>query len=332
MRLAIVGATGQIGQTFIQLLEEVSQDAQPQQVRLVASQRSQGNTLRVCGKEVEIESLEVFDFSEVDCAFFALNHALTKHYVPIARAHCRLVIDNSSAYRLDPTVPLIVPEVNFSHWYDLGCPNLISNPNCSTAQMIIALHSIQTSFGIKRVDVATYQSISGAGNQAIQDFKKKLTQFSNSENQTSSALDVYPSIDSNMESGMTKEEMKMHWESQKIWRDDKITIQATCVRVPVLIGHAEACHVETHREIDWQILADNLDAQPGLTWHKDQIVTPYKHAQGNNQVHVCRVRRDLTDPNRLCMWVVADNMRKGGAWNAIQIYMYWLNAEQRVSV
>ncbi len=326
MRLAIVGATGQIGQAFIALLEGLADRAKPSTIHAVASARSAGETIKILDKNVQIEALEQFDFSQVDCAFFALNHTLTRQYIPLARQHCRLVIDNSSAYRLDPEVPLIVPEVNMQDWLQMGKPSLIANPNCSTVQLIVALHPIRELFGLKRVDVATYQSISGAGSEALQDFTDGLQDASVKGDK--SPLDVVPVIDSLLDSGMTKEEMKMHHESRKIWGDDTLTVQATCVRVPVCVGHAEALHVEANKAIDWSKLKQAFYNQPGLTLHNEAHVTPRLHGEGSNGVHVARLRADLSEPNRLSLWVVADNMRKGGAFNALQIYEKWVMYEK----
>ena len=326
MRLAIVGATGQIGQAFIALLEGVADSAKPSKIHAVASSRSAGETIKILGKQIRIEALDQFDFSQVDCAFFALNHTLTKQYVPLARKHCQLVIDNSSAYRCDPEVPLIVPEVNMQDWLRMGKPSLIANPNCSTIQLVVALHPIRKLFGLKRVDVATYQSISGAGSGALQDFAAGLKNVS--QEGAHDPLDVMPVIDSLLDSGMSKEEMKMHHESRKIWGDDTLTVQATCVRVPVRVGHAEAVHLETHQTIDWPKLKESLRSQPGLTVHDDARITPRMHGEGSNSVHIARLRADLREPNRLSLWVVADNMRKGGAYNALQIYEQWVVYEK----
>ena len=326
MRLAIVGATGQIGQAFIALLAGIADRVKPSCVHAVASSRSAGETIEVLGKAIQIEALEQFDFRQVDCAFFALNHTLTKQYIPLARQHCRLVIDNSSAYRLDPEVPLIVPEVNMQDWSRMGKPSLIANPNCSTVQLVVALHPIRELFGLKRVDVATYQSISGAGSGALQEFAAGLKDASRESAQ--SPLDVVPVIDSLLDSGMTKEEMKMHHESRKIWGDNTLTVQATCVRVPVRVGHAEAVHIETRQAIDWPKLKQALRNQPGLTVHEDARITPRVHGEGSNGVHIARLRADLSEPNRLSLWVVADNMRKGGAFNALQIYEQWVAYEK----
>ncbi len=326
MRLAIVGATGKIGQAFIALLEGVADRVKPSRVHAVASSRSAGETIKILDKNIQIEALDQFDFSQVDCAFFALNHTLTKQYIPLARQHCQLVIDNSSAYRLDPEVPLIVPEVNMQDWLRMGKPSLIANPNCSTVQLVVALHPIRELFGLKRVDVATYQSISGAGSEALQDFAAALQAVSHGD--SNNPLDVVPVIDSLLDSGMTKEEMKMHHESRKIWGDDALTVQATCVRVPVRVGHAEAVHGETRQAIDWPKLKQALYNQPGLTIHDEARITPRLHGEGSNGVHIARLRADLSEPNRLSLWVVADNMRKGGAFNALQIYEQWVAFEK----
>ena len=331
MRLAIIGATGKIGRTFIELLQEVDTSMLPKSIRLVASERSSGQKIQVLDESVVVEALEAFDFSEVDCAFFALSHELTEKYIPIAREKCRLVIDNSSAYRLHKDVPLIVPEINFSDWEKMGRPNLISNPNCSTIQMVVALHPIFKSFGIRRIDVATYQSISGAGSRALKDFEASLAGEKGGDG-AESVLNVVPMIDRMLDTGMTKEEMKMHWESRKIWSSQSLTVQATCVRVPVMVGHAEAIHVEAEQVIDWEVLSDSLDKQSGLVWHKEGMVTPYVTGRGNNSVHMARLRRDISDSHRVSMWVVADNMRKGGAWNALQIYTNWVGSMQPLQV
>jgi len=324
---AIVGATGAVGEAFLAILEE--RQFPVSQMYALASKRSEGSTVLFKNRPILVEDLESFDFDKVDLAFFAVGNELAEKYVPRATAAGAIVIDNSSAFRLDPDVPLIVPEVNRAELYRYTKKNLIANPNCSTIQMAVALKPIYDEAGITRVNVCTYQSVAGQGMEGISELATQTAELLNGRSvkpQVFSkriAFNVIPHIDVFLDNGYTAEEMKMALETKKIFQDDNLLVNASCVRVPVFYGHSEAIHIETTRKITLEKARALLQSAPGVTLYddpkKNAYPTPAVEAAGEDAVYVGRLREDISHPQGLCMWVVSDPVRKGAALNAIQI-------------
>ncbi|WP_205481371.1 aspartate-semialdehyde dehydrogenase [Sphingomonas arenae] len=326
-RVAVVGATGNVGREMLQILAE--RQFPLDEVAAVASARSTGDIVDFgdTGETLKVKNLEHFDFAGYDMALFAIGSEGSKIHAPrAAQAGCT-VIDNSSLYRMDPDVPLIVPEVNPDAISGYRARNIIANPNCSTAQMVVALKPLHDAAGIKRVVVATYQSVSGAGKQGMDElFNQSRNIFvgdtAEPEKFTKQiAFNVIPHIDSFLEDGSTKEEWKMVVETKKIL-DPKIKVTATCVRVPVFVGHSEAVNIEFEREISAQEAQDILREAPGIMLVDKRedggYVTPVE-CVGDYATFVSRVREDPTVDSGLSMWIVSDNLRKGAALNAVQI-------------
>src|SRR6187551_969589 len=326
-RVVVVGATGNVGREMLAILAE--REFPMDEVAAVASSRSQGVEVELgdTGKMLKCQNLEHFDFAGWDIALFAAGSAATKDYAPrFAAAGCT-VIDNSSLYRMDPDVPLIVPEVNPDAIHGYTRRNIIANPNCSTAQMVVALKPLHDAATIKRVVVSTYQSVSGAGKAGMDElFEQSRNIFVGQAVETRKftkqiAFNVIPHIDSFLDDGFTKEEWKMVVETKKML-DPKIKLTATCVRVPVFIGHSEAVNIEFENEITADEARDILRSAPGcLVIDKREAggyVTPYE-CVGEDATYISRIREDATVDNGLSMWVVSDNLRKGAALNAIQI-------------
>jgi aspartate-semialdehyde dehydrogenase len=326
-RVAVVGATGNVGREILNVLAE--RQFPLDEVAAVASSRSTGNEVDFgdSGKMLRVKNLDHFDFSDWDIALFAAGSEVSKAYaLKAAQAGCT-VIDNSSLFRMDPDVPLIVPEVNADAIGGYRKKNIIANPNCSTAQLVVALKPLHDKATIKRVVVATYQSVSGAGKDAMDElFSQTKAVFTLGEVETKKfpkriAFNVIPEIDVFMEDGYTKEEWKMMMETKKIL-DPKIKLTATCVRVPVFIGHSEAVNVEFEKPISVEEARTILRNAPGcLVIDKHEpggYVTPYECA-GEDATYISRIRTDPTVDNGLQLWVVSDNLRKGAALNAIQI-------------
>jgi aspartate-semialdehyde dehydrogenase len=326
-RVVVVGATGNVGREMLQILSE--RQFPLDEVAAVASSRSQGNIVDFGdgGEELKVVNIDNFDFSGWDMALFAAGSAASKAHAPRAAAAGCTVIDNSSLYRMDPDVPLIVPEVNPEALAGYKARNIIANPNCSTAQMVVALKPLHDAAGIKRVVVSTYQSVSGSGKQGMDEL------FTQSRNifvgDTSDpvfypkqiAFNVIPHIDDFLDDGSTKEEWKMVVETKKIL-DPKIKVTATCVRVPVFVGHSESINIEFEREIGAQEAQDILRESPGIMLIDKRepggYITPVE-CVGDYATFVSRVREDPTVENGLNLWVVSDNLRKGAALNAVQI-------------
>lgn len=325
MRVAIVGATGAVGQAMCRVLEE--RQFPLDNLYLLASSKSAGKVERVNKENIEVQDLAEFDFSLVDIALFSAGGEVSKQYAPIAAASGAIVIDNTSYFRQDPDVPLVIAEVNPERISDYHKKNIIANPNCSTMQMLVALKPIHDAVGIARINVATYQSVSGTGKRAITELVEQLGQLLNGKPVTPSvyphqiAFNALPHIDVFLENGYTKEEMKMVWETQKILEDDRILVNPTAVRVPVLYGHSEAIHIETRAPLSPEEATELLRAAPGVVVSDTQedYPTPFTHAIGRDEVFVGRIRQDISHPNGLNLWVVADNIRKGAATNAVQI-------------
>ena len=327
LNLAVVGATGAVGQAMLSILAEYGfQDAN---VHALASEKSLGKNVEFGHRTLAVEVLDDFDFSGTDFALFSAGGGISLEHAPRAAAAGCTVIDNTSAFRRDPDIPLIVPEINGDLLDDLAPGAIIANPNCSTIQMLIAIAPIHAVAGIDRINVATYQSVSGAGASGLEELARQtMARLSFKDIKTSVfaqpiAFNAIPVIDTLQENDYTREEMKLHWETCKILRDDNIAVNATAVRIPVFYGHSEAVHLETRKDIEMDEVRAAMHKAPGLvlvdsTEPADQV-TAVTHAAGKDEVFVSRLRRDHTHPRGVNMWVVGDNVRKGAALNAVQI-------------
>ena len=323
MNIAIVGATGNVGRKILEVLEQkkISID----QLFLVASPRSAGQKVNFNSKEYEIYNLETYDFSKAEITFFAAGGKISEKYAEKAAKHTT-VIDNSSFFRMDQDVPLIVPQVN-PEAINVLKKNIIANPNCSTAQLVIALKPLHDEFNIKRVVISTYQSVSGGGKASMDELieqtklsldKKKI----NSKNFTKQiAFNAIPHIDVFADDGYTKEELKMVNETKKIL-DDKIELTATCVRIPVLVSHAESVNIEFEKPFSLQTIHSLLDSAEGCEVYDKRkdggYITPLE-AEGKNETYISRIREDKTKKNTINMWIVSDNLLRGAALNAVEI-------------
>jgi aspartate-semialdehyde dehydrogenase len=324
-KVAVVGATGNVGREMLDVLAERNFPAD--EVVAVASRRSQGVECSFGDKTLKVKALDHFDFSDVDICLMSAGAAVSKEWSPKIAAQGAVVIDNSSAWRMDPDVPLIVPEVNADAVSGFTRKNIIANPNCSTAQLVVALKPLHDRAKIKRVVVATYQSVSGAGKDAMDElFSQSKAVFTLDEVEAKKfskriAFNVIPHIDVFMEDGYTKEEWKIMIETKKIL-DPKIKLTATCVRVPVFVGHSEAVNIEFEQPITADEAREILRNAPGcLVIDKREpggYVTPYE-CVGEDATYISRIREDATVENGLQIWIVSDNLRKGAALNAIQI-------------
>ncbi|NND59529.1 MAG: aspartate-semialdehyde dehydrogenase [Gammaproteobacteria bacterium] len=323
--VAVVGATGLVGKTMLEILAE--RDFPVTEVHALASARSVGKTVPYGDRRLDVMDLAGFDFSQADLALFSAGASVSGvHATRAAEAGC-VVIDNTSRFRYDDDVPLVVPEVNAGAIAQYGLRNIIANPNCSTIQMLVALKPIYDAVGIARINVATYQAVSGAGAAAVERLAKdaaaRLGGQPIEEADSSIAFNAVPQIDVMTDNGYTREEMKMLWETRKILDDDDIGVNATAVRVPVFFGHSEAIHIETREHLPAPQARELLESAPGVELTADEngatAATAVGHAAGNDPVYVSRVRQDMSHPNGLAMWVVADNVRKGAALNSVQI-------------
>jgi aspartate-semialdehyde dehydrogenase len=323
--VAVLGATGLVGQHMIEILEE--REFPINKLYPLASARSAGGKVTFKGKEITVLDADEFDWSQVQLGFFSAGGSVSEKFAPIAAEAGCVVIDNTSQYRYDADIPLIVPEVNPQALANFRNRNIIANPNCSTIQMMVALKPIHDAVGIERINVCTYQSVSGSGKAAIDELAHQTAALlSGKEVKTEAfsrqiAFNVIPQIDVFMDNDYTKEEMKMVWETQKIMGDDTILVNATAVRVPVFYGHGEAIHLETRTPIDAEDVKDLLANAPGIVLHREreEFPTQVSSASGNDNVHVGRVRNDISHPNGINLWVVSDNVRKGAATNSVQI-------------
>ena len=323
MNIAIVGATGNVGRKIIEVLhkKKISVD----NLFFVASSNSAGSVLKFGDKEIKVENLENFDFSKVNISFFSAGKTISEKYVPLAAKHS-VVIDNSSFFRMDPDVPLIVPQVNKDHLKDMK-KNIIANPNCSTAQLVIVLKSLNDAFKIKRVVISTYQSTSGAGKKSMDELidqtklvlDKKNFEVKNFTKQI--AFNAIPHIDSFSDDGYTKEELKMINETNKIL-GAKIDITATCVRIPVLVSHAESVNIEFENDFTLKKIKELLTTAEGCKVVDENsdggYITPVD-AEGKNETFISRIRKDNSKKNALNMWIVSDNLLRGAALNAVEI-------------
>ena len=324
MNIAIVGATGNVGRKLLEVIEKLNFEFS--ELYLIASDKSVGKKITFKNKSYSVIGLSDFDFSKVKIAFFSAGSAIAEKWVPIA-AKKTIVIDNSKHFRMDKDIPLVVPEVNADNLKNYKNKNIIANANCSTIQLVLSLKPLHDQFKIKRVIVSTYQSVSGAGNahmNELEEQSKKVLdkQKVSSKNFTKQiAFNVIPHIDSFMEDGYTKEEWKMTVETKKIL-DPNIVLSATCVRVPVFVGHSESVNIEFNSEVNAKSVRNCLEKAPGckvVDETKDGgYITPVE-SSGDFITYISRIRDDQTQKNSINMWVVSDNLLKGAALNAVQI-------------
>lgn len=324
--VAIAGATGVVGAEFLKILEE--RKFPVGEIKLLASERSAGSKLEFMGAETAVRLLSEESFEGVDIGLFSPGASVSAKYAPkAAKAGC-VVIDNTSQFRMDPDVPLVVPEVNPEAIAQYRKKNIIANPNCSTIQMVVALKPIHDRYRIKRIVVSTYQSVSGAGKEAMEELSDQIKSLYNMRSPEVKVLphriafNCLPQIDSFLENGYTKEEMKMVNETQKIFNDDTVKVTATTVRVPVFVGHSEAVNIETERPITPDEVRKLLKKAPGVTVVDEPKKGRYPmpvDAADRDDVFVGRIRRDESIENGINMWIVSDNLRKGAALNAVQI-------------
>ncbi len=325
--IAIVGATGAVGVTIREILEE--RKFPVDNLYLLASERSAGERLMFNGKSVMVQNLADFDFSQVDVALFSAGGSISREYAPKAVEAGCVVVDNTSEYRYDEDIPLVVTEVNPDRIADYKNRGIIANPNCSTMQLMVALKPIQDAVGIEHINVCTYQAVSGSGQKAVEELAKQTAELLNAREATAKVYDkqiafnVLPNIDALQDNGYTKEEMKMVWETQKIFEDDSIAVSPTAVRVPVFFGHSEAVHLKTRAPLAAVQAKELLEKAEGVTVVDDmeqlEYATPVTHASGKDDVFVSRIRQDVGIENGLAMWIVSDNVRKGAALNTVQI-------------
>jgi aspartate-semialdehyde dehydrogenase len=323
--VAVLGATGLVGRQIIETLEERKFPIDT--LYLLASERSAGEDIKFAGEDIEVIDVETFDFANAHIALFSAGGSVSEKYAPIAAEAGCVVIDNTSHFRNDYDVPLVIPEVNPEALSDFRNRNIIANPNCSTIQMLVALKPIYDAYGIERINVSTYQSVSGGGKKAVDELAKQTANLMNArplENDVfpkQIAFNVIPQIDTFEDNGYTREEMKMVWETQKILGDGSVMVNPTAVRVPVFYGHAEAIHLETRMPVDVEHVKQLLNDAPGVEYIEDEqdYPTPVSDASGNDTVYVGRVRQDISHPHGLNLWVVSDNTRKGAATNTVQI-------------
>jgi aspartate-semialdehyde dehydrogenase len=325
-KVVVAGATGNVGREMLNILAE--REFPVDEIAALASRKSLGTEVSFGDKTIKTKDLDTFDFTGWDIALFAVGSEATKVYAPKAAAAGCVVIDNSSLYRYDPEIPLIVPEVNAEAIHGYAKRNIIANPNCSTAQMVVALKPLHDRAKITRVVVSTYQSVSGAGKEGMDELWNQTKAVYNPTDDVPPkkfskqiAFNVIPHIDVFLDSGETKEEWKMVAETKKIL-DPKIKVTATCVRVPVFVGHSEAINIETEEFLDWQEAQDILREAPGVMLVDKRepggYITPIE-CVGEFATYVSRVRQDSTIENGLNLWCVSDNLRKGAALNAVQI-------------
>ncbi len=325
--VAVVGATGAVGETMISILEQ--RKFPVRNLYPLASSRSVGKKVQFRGKSITIGDLAEFDFSQVQIGLFSAGGSVSAEYAPkAAQAGC-VVIDNTSHFRYDDDIPLVVPEVNphaIAAYRERG---IIANPNCSTIQMLVALKPIYDAVGIERINVATYQAVSGTGKEAIEELAMQTANLLNSKPITPRvypkqiAFNALPQIDVFLENGYTKEEMKMVWETRKIFEDNEIQVNPTAVRIPVFYGHSEAVHIETRQKISADEARRLLEKAPGVVVMDEREPGGYPTAvtegANNDPVYVGRIREDISHPRGLDLWVIADNVRKGAALNSIQV-------------
>lgn len=327
LNVAVVGATGMVGETMLEILAE--RKFPIARLHALASDRSLGKTVQFGSTEVPCEVLEEHDFSSTDIALFSAGGSISAVHAPRAAAAGCVVVDNTSHFRMDDDIPLVVPEVNPEAIADYRTRGIIANPNCSTIQMLVALKPIYDAVGIVRINVATYQAVSGAGRSSVERLARQTSTLLNGrplepeDDQKQIAFNAIPHIDVFQDNGYTKEEMKMVWETRKIFKDPDIQVNPTAVRVPVFIGHSEAVHIETRDKLSADRARELLAAAAGVAVIDEAVMGGYPtavtEASGSDPVYVGRIREDISHDRGLNMWVVADNVRKGAALNSVQI-------------
>lgn len=325
--VAVVGATGAVGKTMLDILEE--RNFPIENLYPLASERSAGEVVDYDKKQIKIGNLADFDFRKADIALFSAGGSISEKYAPVAVDAKCVVVDNTSYFRNEEDVPLVVTEVNPEAIKDYKNTYIIANPNCSTMQMLVALAPIHRKVGIERINVSTYQSVSGAGNKGINELSQQTQSLLNFKPlkieafAQQIAFNVIPQIDQFQDNGYTREEMKMVWETQKILDDRSIQVNPTCVRVPVFYGHAEAVHIETKEKITADEVKQLMLEADGVELMDDpkalKFPSPAVHCAGNDPVYVGRIREDVSYENGINLWIVADNIRKGAALNTVQI-------------
>jgi aspartate-semialdehyde dehydrogenase len=325
--VAVLGATGLVGEMILKVLEE--RKFPVKELFPLASSRSAGKRVEFNGKQWRVIDVESFDFSRAQLGLFSAGGDVSAKYAPRAAEAGCVVIDNTSHFRRDADIPLVVPEVNPGDIAGYKQRGIIANPNCSTIQMVVALKPIHDAVGIERINVATYQSVSGGGRKAVDELAEQTAQLLNGLPVEAKviprqiAFNCVPQIDKFMDNGYTKEEMKMHWETQKIFGSSTIRVNATAVRVPVFFGHSEAVHIETTRKISVDEVRALLAAAPGVQVMDERknagYPTAVTEAANHDTVFVGRIREDMSHERGLNLWIVADNIRKGAATNAVQI-------------
>ena len=325
--IAVVGATGAVGEVLIEILEE--RNFPIKNLYPLASEKSAGKTVMYKNKPVVVGNLAEFDFSLAQMGLFSAGGNISAEFAPKAAAAGCVVIDNTSHFRRDIDIPLVIPEVNPCKISEYSNRNIVANPNCSTIQMLLALKPIHDAVGIKRVNVSTYQAVSGSGKAAVSELAKQTAELLNGRDAECAvyprqiAFNAIPHIDSFLDNGYTKEEMKMNWETRKILDDEEIMLSATCVRIPVFYGHSEAVQVETREPISEARARELLAEAKGVVVMDKRedggYPTAVHEATGKDPVYVGRIREDISIANGLNMWVVSDNIRKGAALNSVQI-------------
>jgi aspartate-semialdehyde dehydrogenase len=326
--VAVVGATGLVGETMIQVLEE--RNFPVAQLYPLASNRSLGKSVSFQGKKYPVLDLATFDFRQAQIGLFSAGGGISREFAPKAAAAGCVVVDNTSEFRYDEDVPLVVPEVNPEAIAQHRKRNIIANPNCSTIQMVVALKPLHDAAGIRRINVATYQSVSGAGREAVEELAVQSAQLLQGKGPVTAkviakqiAFNAIPHIDVFLDNGYTKEEMKMVWETQKIFADTSIRVNATAVRVPVFFGHSEAVQVETREKLTAERARALLAQAPGVSVVDERVAGGYPtaalEAVNRDTVFVGRIREDISVEHGLNLWIVADNVRKGAATNSVQI-------------
>ncbi|CAI8777092.1 aspartate-semialdehyde dehydrogenase [Methylocaldum szegediense] len=325
--VAVLGATGAVGETMLSILEE--RNFPVGEVYALASSRSAGERVEFKGSYLTVQDVAEFDFSKAQIGLFSAGASVSAIYAPKAAAAGCVVVDNTSCFRYEADIPLVVPEVNPDAIAQYKTRRIIANPNCSTIQMLVALKPIYDAVGIERINVCTYQAVSGTGKKAIEELSHQTALLLNGKPikpevyPKQIAFNALPQIDIFMDNGYTKEEMKMVWETRKIMGDDSIQVNPTTVRVPVFYGHSEAVHIETREKITAEQARDLLSRAPGVTVIDERkpggYPTAVTEAAGHDAVFVGRIREDISHPRGLNLWVVADNVRKGAALNSIQI-------------
>jgi aspartate-semialdehyde dehydrogenase len=327
-RVAVVGATGLVGETMISVLEQ--RKFPVSELYALASNRSLGRSVGFAGRRLAVEELGGFDFSRADIGLFSAGSEISAEHAPKAAAAGCIVIDNTAQFRYQDDIPLVVPEVNAHAIANYRARGIIANPNCSTIQMLVALKPIYDAVGIERINVATYQSVSGAGREAVEELATQAAALLNGRPIDAPrliakqiAFNCVPQIDRFEDNGYTKEEMKLFWETRKIMEDPSIRVNATAVRVPVFYGHSEAVHIETRRKITAVQARALLQKAPGVTVIDERMPGGYPtavtEAANHDTVYVGRIREDMSHERGLDLWIVADNIRKGAATNSVQI-------------